>query len=103
MGATWISTMDPDRSRVKEMKCFRLNSEGHTQLNYDVMRQNVLDEIQNPLLKPRELQVVNTNQIVRNPNTYELFTFPQHKWYKLVYDKRVIDPRTFQTFPYGYQ
>ena len=86
-----------------KVRGFRLNSEGHTQLNYEVMRQNVLDEIQNPLLKPRELQVVNTNQIVRNPNTYELFTFPQHKWYKLVYDKRVLDPRTYKTYPYGYQ
>jgi len=31
-----------------KVRGFRLNSKGKTQLNYDVMRQNVLDEIQKP-------------------------------------------------------
>ena len=86
-----------------KVRGFRLNSEGHAQLNYDIMRQNVLDEIQKPLTKPREIQVTKTWQIVRNPTNYTLLTQPQHKWYKLVYDKRVLDPRTFKTYPYGYQ
>ena len=38
-----------------KVRGFRLNSEGKSQLNYNVMRQNVLDEIQKPLLKPRHL------------------------------------------------
>jgi len=50
-----------------KVRGFRLNSEGKTQLNYDVMRQNVQDEIQTPLLKPRQVQVTKTHQIVRNP------------------------------------
>ena len=82
---------------------FRLNSEGKTQLNYTVMRQNVLDEIQKPQKEPRQTQVVKTHQIVRDAKTYELYTFPDYKRYQLVYDKRVVDPNTFQTFPYGYQ
>ena len=86
-----------------KVRGFRLNSEGKTQLNYNVMRQNVLDEIQKPLLKPRETTVYNTHHIVRDPQTYQLFTFPQRKDYKLVYDKRVVDAKTFQTYPYGYQ
>ena len=86
-----------------KVRGFRLNSEGHTQLNYDVMRQNVQDEIQKPLPKPREIQVTKSHHIVRNPKNYTLLTQPQHKWYRLVYDKRVIDPRTFKTYPYGYQ
>ena len=86
-----------------KVRGFRLNSEGKTQLNYDVMRQNVKDEIERPLLKPRQTQVINSHHIVRDPNTYELFTFPQQKQYKLVYNKRVIDPHTFKTYPYGYQ
>ena len=44
-----------------------------------------------------------TYQIVRNPKSYQLYTFPEYKWYQLVYDKRVVDPVTFHTYPYGYQ
>ena len=86
-----------------KVRGFRLNSEGKSQLNYNVMRQNVLDEIQKPLLKPRQTQIIKTHQIVRDPKHYLLFTFPEYKQYQLVYDKRVVDPLTFQTFPYGYQ
>jgi len=85
-----------------KVRGFRLNSEGKTQLNYAVMRQNVLDEIQQPQKEPRQSQVVKSHQIVRDPQNYQLFTFPDYKRYQLVYDKRVIDPTTFQTYPYGY-
>ena len=85
-----------------KVRGFRLNSEGKSQLNYNIMRLNVLEEIQKPLLKPRQTQVVKTHQIVRDPNTYELYTFPDYKRYQLVYDKRVINPQTFLTYPYGY-
>ena len=86
-----------------KVRGFRLNSEGSTQLNYQVMRQNVHDEIQQPQKQPRQTQVVKTHQIVRDAKTYDLFTFPDCKCYQLVYDKRVLDPVTFQTYPYGYQ
>ena len=86
-----------------KVRGFRLNSEGKTQLNYNVMRQNVLDEIQKPLNKPRQTQVIKTHQIVRDPKTYQLYTFPDYRRYQLVYDKRVVDPISFQTYPYGYQ
>ena len=85
-----------------KVRGFRLNWEGKTQLNYNVMRQNVVDEIQKPLNKPRETQVIKTNQIVRDPKHYKLLTLPDYKRYQLVYDKRVVDPATFQTYPYGY-
>ena len=85
-----------------KVRGFRLNSEGKAQLNYSVMRQNVLDEIQKPLQKPRQTQVHKTYQIVRDPQTYQLYTFPDYKRYQLVYDKRVLDPISFQTYPYGY-
>jgi len=86
-----------------KVRGFRLKGEGKTQLNYDVMRQNVLDEIQKPQKKPRQTQVVKSHQIVRDPKHCKLFTFPDYKRYQLVYDKRVIDPATFQTYPYGYR
>ena len=37
-----------------KVRDFRLNSEGKSQLNYNVMRQNVLEEIQKPRQKPRK-------------------------------------------------
>ena len=86
-----------------KVRGFRLNSEGKTQLNYNVRKTNVIDELQKPLLKPRETTVYNTHHIVRDPQTYQLYTFSQRKDYKLVYDKRVVDAKTFQTYPYGYQ
>ena len=64
-----------------KVRGFRLNSEGKTQLNYDVMRQNVLDEIQKPLDKPRQRQVIKTHQIVRDARNYELYTYPEYKRY----------------------
>ena len=82
-----------------KVRGFRLNSEGKTQLNYEIMRENVLDEIQKPLLEPRQTQVIKTHQIVRDPKTYQLYTEPSSKFYQLVYNKRVIDPRTFKTYP----
>ena len=86
-----------------KVRGFRLNWEGKTQLNFNVMRQNVLDEIQNPQKKPRQTLVTKTHQIVRYPKHYQLYTFPDYKRYQLVYDKRVLDPATFQTYPYGYR
>ena len=86
-----------------KVRGFHLNSEGKSQLNYNVMRQNVLDEIQKPQKQPRQTQVVKTHQIVRDPKHYQIYTFPEYKQYQLVYDKRVVDPQTFLTYPYGYQ
>ena len=59
-----------------KVRGFRLNNEGKTQLNYDVMRQNVLEQIQKPQKEPRQTQVIKTHQIVRDAKTYDLFTFP---------------------------
>ena len=86
-----------------KVRGFRLNSEGKTQLNYDVMRQNVLDEIQHPQKEPRQTQVAKTYQNFRDAKKYQLETRPDYKCYQLVYDKRVIDPATFQTYPFGYR
>jgi len=94
-------TTKKGRDKCK-VRGFRLNSEGKTQMNYDVTRQNVVDELQHPQKEPRQTQVVKTHQIVRDAKTYDFYTFPDYKRYPLVYNKRVIDPRTFQTYPYGY-
>ena len=87
------------RLEVAKVECkvrgFRLNSEGKAQLNYDIMQENVLNEIRVPQNQPRQTQVLKTNQIVRDARNYELYTFPDCKCYQLLYDKRVIDPASF--------
>ena len=50
------------------MRGFSLNSEGHEQLNYDVIKKNVLAEVRHPLEQPGETQVVKTYQIERDAN-----------------------------------
>ena len=81
-----------------------LNSEGTRQLNYAVLRQNVLDDIQQPLESwARQTNVEKPYHIVRDAKQYAIETVPQTKKYQLVYNKRVIDPAKFVTYPYGYQ
>ena len=85
-----------------KVRGFSLNVEGCKYLNYKLMRDSVIAEIQNPLDKPREYQIMKTYQIYRDPKTYTLETHPESKFYRLVYDKRAIDRETFKTYPYGY-
>lgn len=92
-----------DGKVVCKVRGFCLNSEGSAQLNFEVMRKNVLDEVKDPKSKPREITVVQSNHIVRNATTYELCTYPQYKRYRVVFNKRALDPITFQSYPYGYE
>ena len=41
--------------------------------------------------------------IHRNSKDYTLKMQPSHKDYRLVYSKRVLDPTTAKTYPYGYE
>ena len=66
------------------------------------MRQNLIDEIPQPLDERRNINVVNPNFFWRNPATKHLQVITQPKRYGLVFDKRVVDPTTFTSFPYGY-
>lgn len=54
------------------------------------------------LEKPRETRLPKTYQIKRDAKRYELYTLPQYKYYRLVFNKRVVDPATFKTYPYWY-
>jgi len=85
-----------------KVRGFSLNVRGSRQLNYDVMRQNLLDEITQPLEERRNIAVVNPNFFYRNPATKQLKVAPHTKRYGLVFDKHVVDPATFMSYPYGY-
>ena len=80
-----------------------LNSKGSKQLNFPIIKQNILDDIQEPLTKARQTAVRKPYHIVRQAKDYSIQTEEQTKQYQLVYSKRVIEPRTFQTYPYGFK
>ena len=86
-----------------KVRGFTLNVRGSAQLNYQVMRQNVLEEIGQPLDERRNVEVLNPCFFTRDPTTKRLRVMPRVKKYGLVFDKRVVDPVTFQSFPYGYK
>ena len=87
-----------------KVRALSLNSEGTRQINYQLLRQNVLDDIQNPLEEGAapDQRHLKTHHIARDAKQYAIETIGQVKKYQLVYNKRVVDPTTFQTFPFGY-
>lgn len=78
------------------------NTRGSQQLNYEVMRANLLEELQNPSEERREIAVVNPHFFTRDPLTKDIRVRPRTKQYGVVFDKRVVDPLTFRSYPYGY-
>ena len=81
-----------------------LNSEGSKQLNFPILKQNAKDDILSPLdTGVHQTEVLKPHHIVRQAKKYAIVTEPQTKKYQMVYTKRVIDPTTFMTYPYGYQ
>jgi len=95
--------------RKCKVKGFSLNVEGSQYLNYELLKNNVLEEIQNPQydpvtgkVVPRQHPIRRSHRIVRDPKTFAIKTVAEEKKYQLVYEKRIIDPNTFKTYPYGY-
>ena len=74
------------------------------QLNYDILRTNVLDELTDPLPDDsrRDVTVTNPHFFTRDANTKQLRVIPRDKQYGLVFDKRVVDTTTFKSYPYGF-
>lgn len=86
-----------------KVRIISLNSEGSKHLNCPILRQNVLNDIQHPLTKARQTAIRKPYYIVRQAKNYSIQMEEQTNQYQLVYNKCVIKPRTFQTYPYGYQ
>ena len=54
------------------MHGFTLNVRGQEELNYQIMRQNLLEELPNPRDKRRNIDVVNPYFFTRDPTTQQL-------------------------------
>ena len=86
-----------------KVRGFTLNIRGSKQLNYQIMKQNVLDEISRPFEdQRRNIDVINPFHFTRNAATKRLKTVQRIKRSGLVFDKRVVDKNTFTSYPYGY-
>lgn len=93
-----------DQGHVECKVCgFSLNAEGKAQLNYEVLRQNTLNELLDPRDHPHITPVTQIHSIHRDAKHYTLETRQKTKEYKLVYNKRILDPNTFYTYPYSYR
>ena len=50
-----------------KVRGFTLNVRGQQQLNYHIMRQNLLEELTDPLDERRNIDVINPNFFTRHP------------------------------------
>ena len=75
---------------------------GQQQWSFDIMRQNLLDELTDVLDERRSINVVSPNFFMRNPATKQLKMVPSSISYGLVFDKRVIGHALFRSYHYGY-
>ena len=86
-----------------KVRGFTLNARGQDQLNFDLLKANVIDDVTTPLDAPRVIPVYNPHKIKRHADTKTLTTVEETKRYQVVFDKRVVDPDTFLSYPYGYE
>ena len=92
-----------DQQQVEcKVRGFTLNIRGQQVLNFHTMKDLVLSEILSPEDAPRTLTLTNPHKIQRIPINTTIQTVSQDKTYKLVFDKRVLDSDTYQSYPYGY-
>ena len=91
------------RTRNEKVECkvrgLTLNYLGASILNFDSMKQNILSELDNPKDNPRCLKVTNPYHFVRNTTAKTIGLTKRVKQYKLVFDRRVLDPFTRTSVP----
>ena len=66
------------------------------------MKQNILNELERPLEQRRAIPVLNPNHFKRDQAHKRIALVEQRKEYGLVFDKRVVDPISKRSFPFGY-
>lgn len=94
-------------TRVGKVVCkvrgFTLNVRGAAVLNFDTMKNNILQELENPMDHRRTTNVVTPYYFKRDLEQKRIKVEPRVKQYGLVFDKRVVDVNSKSSFPYGYQ
>ena len=85
-----------------KVRGFSLNYETKQVLNYQTMKENILKELDEPLEKARRMAITIPDFFQRDQVTKKIKLTERKKHYQLVFDKRVIDPATRSSTPYGY-
>lgn len=92
------------RTHKEKVECkvrgLTLNVRGRANLNYEVMKQNILSELEAPLDHRRSVSVINPNHFKRDQTNKRIALVEQTKQYGLVFDKRTI---TKSSLPFGYR
>ena len=86
-----------------KVRGFTLNVRGKEVLNFDTIKTNILSELNDPQEERRVIKVTNPNHFKRNTTHKSIKLVNQVKQYGLVFDKRVIDPETKISYPFGYR
>ena len=84
-----------------KVRGFTLNVRGSAILNFQSMKQNILEELYIPQ-DCRNLNIVTPYHFQRDVEKKIIRVVPRVKKYSLVFDKRVINTQGL-TFPYGYR
>ena len=85
-----------------KVRGFTLNVRGSAVLNYQSMKNNILSELEAPLEERRNLLVSIPNHFHRDNTNKRIRLTERVKRYGLVFDKRVIDPLSKVSLPYGF-
>ena len=85
-----------------KVRGFTLNVRGKEVLNFETMKKNILSELDDPQEERRIIKVTNPNHFKRDSTNKSIKLVNQVKQNGLVFNKRVIDPKTKISFPFGY-
>ena len=87
---------------VCKVRGFTLNVRGSAILNFQSMKQNILDELLIPQEYRRNMQIGTPYHFQRDLQQKQIKVVPRVKKYGLVFDKRVLNTNAF-SYPYGYR
>lgn len=94
------------KTRAGKVECkirgFTLNVRGSGVLNFQTMKENILEELKKPLQHRRTTNVVTPYYFKRDLEQKQIQLVTQIKQYGLVFDKRVLNTNA-TSYPYGYR
>ena len=88
---------------VCKVRGFTLNVRGSAILNFHIMKDNIISELDTPQDSRRNLNIVTPYHFRGDLEKKQIQVVPRVKQYGFVFDKRVVDVATKSSYPYGYE